>query len=759
MKLFLCIAYCILLGGCGKNVDPERSSTDLFNDGWLFVRSDSQPASIRPDKMEKVILPHTPRLEPLTVNNQWQGICYYAKKFMLPEALKGKLLFIRFDGAMNVADVWLNGKHLLTHTGGYLPFTVPLNSALETEAENTLLVRLDNRDNKITGPKPLRLLDFCTYGGLYRNVWLISKDSLYITDPVSRKEGGIFVHASALSEEKADLHIRTNIANFFTGNKRADSEYEIHDPSGRIVSSYREMLSIRSKEDTTLNVVCQLKRPVLWSPESPSLYTLNINVRQRNRLMDSEKVRFGIRDLKITSEGLWLNGKKRFLRGVNRHQEYPYIGYALSDEAQYRDVRKIKEAGFDYVRLSHYPQSPAFLEACDEMGVLVLDAILGWQYFGDSLFIEHALHSARELIRRDRNHPSLLAWELSINETPMPSTFTKAVNQIAREEFPYPDCYTAGWIRNAYSIYIEARQHRHDLYPSQPLLVSEYGDWEYYAQNAGFHQNNWKDLLPEERSSRQPRFSGEKRLLQQARNIQEAHNDNLKTPAFADGYWAMFDYNRGYADDIEYSGIMDITRIPKFSYYFFRSQRTTPDVLFIASYWQPGESQQVRVFGNCEEVELYVDDLLVERRKPDTDIFSSQLTHPPFTFNVSCKKPGTVKAVGFRKGKVVSEHKVTTAGKHTHLKLVVDESGIAPARNDVVFVYALICDKQGSLVHSASDSIIFHIEGAQLCSPAFLQAEAGIATALIRTGNMPGHIRISAEAKGMPQADKEIIIE
>ena len=166
------------------------------------------------------------------------------------------------------------------------------------------------------------------------------------------------------------------------------------------------MLSIRSKEDTTLNVVCQLKRPVLWSPESPSLYTLNINVRQRNRLMDSEKVRFGIRDLKITPEGLWLNGKKRFLRGVNRHQEYPYIGYALSDEAQYRDARKIKEAGFDYVRLSHYPQSPAFLEACDEMGVLVLDAILGWQYFGDSLFIEHALHSARELIRRDRILPS-----------------------------------------------------------------------------------------------------------------------------------------------------------------------------------------------------------------------------------------------------------------------------------------------------------------------------------------------------------------
>ena len=117
MKLFLCIAYCILLGGCGKNVDPERSSTDLFNDGWLYVRSDSQPASIRPDKMEKVILPHTPRLEPLTVNNQWQGICYYAKKIMLPEALIGKLLFIRVDGGMNVGVVVLNVIHLMSPTG------------------------------------------------------------------------------------------------------------------------------------------------------------------------------------------------------------------------------------------------------------------------------------------------------------------------------------------------------------------------------------------------------------------------------------------------------------------------------------------------------------------------------------------------------------------------------------------------------------------------------------------------------------------
>src|SRR5208283_5729839 len=191
----------------------------------------------------------------------------------------------------------------------------------------------------------------------------------------------------------------------------------------------------------------------------------------------------------------------------------------------------------------------------------------------------------------------------------------------------------------------------------QPCLISEYGDWEYYAQNAGLAQEKWKDLQPAERSSRQLRGDGEARLLQQALNFQEAHNDDLRTTAFADSAWVMFDYNRGYAPDLESSGVMDIFRLPKFSYWFFRSQRDAGErvagravrpVLFIANYWTADSPREVRVFSNCEEVALYLNGRLVERHRLDTSRVSTNLKHAPFTFKPDRFQPGTLPAVGSR---------------------------------------------------------------------------------------------------------------
>ncbi len=321
--------------------------------------------------------------------------------------------------------------------------------------------------------------------------------------------------------------------------------------------------------------------------------------------------------------------------GTNRHQEHPYIGYALPDAAQYRDARRIKEAGFDFVRLSHYPHSPAFMDACDELGLVVMDCIPGWQYFNpDPAFVELQYRNCRELIRRDRNHPCVILWEVSLNESAMPPEFVARAHAIAHEEYPGDQCFTAGWTAG-YDVFLQARQHggcrdgRH-----RPCAVSEYGDWEYYAMNAGLDQTAWTDLTPAESNSRQLRWQGERALLQQATNFQEAHNDNLGTIAFADGLWVMYDYNRGYAPDVESSGCMDLFRLPKFSYHFFRSQRppAAGPVVFIASHWMPGSAEEVRVFSNCEEVALSLDGRLLERRRPDRDRIATRLAHPPFTF-------------------------------------------------------------------------------------------------------------------------------
>jgi len=754
----------------------KLTAQNLFNDGWKFVRCDSLTTQVNnsffknkfdDSSWEQISLPHTSRIEPLVVNDQWQGDCLYRKTFELPKIYQNKILFIKFDAAMNAADIWINGEKVGSHLGGYLPFSIDITSKIHFGVPNTIVVKLDNRDNPVTGPKPLKLLDFNTYGGIYRNVSIIAKSPVYITDANYENVvagGGTFFYATNISSVNARIHARTHVRNRSDKDVKVKVIYSLYNMKKIKVATFESpKQTLLSGKATTYESAATVVAPQLWSPDTPSLYTLRTIVLVDNKKMDEEQTRVGIRDIKITNEGCWINGKKTFLRGVNRHQEYPYIGYALSDNAQYRDAYIIKQSGFDYVRCSHYPPSPAFLDACDELGIVVLDAVLGWQYFGDEAFAQHILKSSRQLIRRDRNHPSVLAWELSINESAMPESFMKQAHQIAKEEYPYGKSYSASWINKVYDIYIEARQHRHGEDKLKPFIVSEYGDWEYYAQNAGFNQDSWADLKSEERNSRQPRDAGEIRLLQQARNVQEAHNDNLSTHAFADGYWAMFDYNRGYSDDLEYSGVMDIFRLPKYASYFFQSQRSpqgegsfSKPMIFIASEWMPNVSKNVRIFSNCDEVELYVDGKLLERRKPDTDLLSLNLKHPPFTFNISCLKAGKLEAVGYIKNKKSVSQIVQTAGSVDHLALSCNIAGRNPQAgcNDVVFIYATLQDKQGFTVTNTKAPIRFVVEGdAEIVGNTQPVTEAGIAPILLRIGNKKESIKIKVFSDKLQSAE------
>lgn len=759
----------IMITSCMKD-NSYCSDKNLFNNSWKFFRADSSMQineeqiinGVFPSGAMTVILPHTPRVEPLVVNDQWQGTCYYSKLFSIERSKKHQHYFLKFDAAMNVADVWVNGMHLKKHTGGYLPFTVDITKVAKPGTDNIVVIKLDNRDNPVTGPKPLKELDFNTYGGLYRNAWIIKKAPVYISDPVhadKKGSGGIVFKTLNISDKKANIEVKPHIINSLNTDKEITIEYSLKRKDGEQVFTEKVQNKIKADSDKQFVFSTSVENPALWSPETPNLYTLETKLYSDNKLLDQETVQVGIREIQISEKGLYLNGKKTFLRGVNRHQAYPYVGYAIPDEAQYRDAYKIKQAGFDYVRASHYPPSPAFLKACDELGIFVLDAILGWQYFGDSLFVEQCKTSARELIRRDRNHPCVLGWELSINETPMPEDFIKEMNQIRTEEAP--GTYTAGWIKEGYDVYIEARQHRKNIYPDTPLIVSEYGDWEYYAQNAGFNQNEWNNLLQEERNSRQPRESGELRMLQQVNNIQEAHNDNLSTNAFADGYWGMFDYNRGYANDLEYSGIMDINRLPKFSYYFFQSQRSIIEhceiakpMIFIASHWTPGKSKSVKVFSNCDEVELYHNDYFIARKRPDSNYATSNLNHPPFTFDIACTMPGTLQAHGYYKGKKVCSASISTPGKASRINLWADTSGVTPKANDLIFVHAQIVDKDGTPVNEATHPIEFRIKGDGTLINKEAATLGGIATVLVETGNITGKIAIEAENS---QLEKKIL--
>lgn len=770
------VIFCILLTGCRENLQ-DSYERQKFNDDWLFLlMEDKHPEEqfIRPDfddsGWEKISVPHTPRLEPLLVNEQWQGICWYRKKFMLPTEMKNRKLYLHFEGAMNVAEVWVNGIHKIKHQGGYLPFVIEFSEEAIWKGPNQVVVKLDNRDNPHTGPKPLKLLDFNTYGGIYRNVWLQSKAPLHITDPVYADReagGGIFVTFSEVSQSNATIAVQTHVLNENSRSEAFSIRHRLFKDELLVQSATREQLLLSPGQDTSILIELEVKDPHLWSPRNPDLYRLETSVEQGKSILDRESTNIGIKWMEFRAQEFFLNGEALKLRGVNRHQEYPFVGYALSDNAQYRDAKKIKDAGFDYVRLSHYPHSDAFMDACDELGLMCIDAILGWQYYSDSIdFKEHVYQSARDMIRRDRNHASILAWEVSLNESWMPENFIDSLHQIAHREYPGEQCFTAGWQEYGYDIYMQARQHRlgrHGSQPQKPYVVSEYGDWEYYAMNAGLNQDSWGNLLQEERSSRQLRGDGQLRLLQQARNLQEAHNDNFSTPSFADGYWVMFDYNRGYADDLEASGIMDIFRIPKPSFYFFQSQRDAGDpfgepMVHIAN-TLTGDEGEIRIFSNCDEVELIVNGISAGRQVPDVDQYSNKLAHPPFTFKVPSFISGKLEARAYMNNELVAEAVRHTPGAAGKIELSADLSGkdLQAGSGDLIFIYAKVADDAGNVVPVSDRKITFTLEGdARFIGPNPTLTEAGIATVLLKGGTVPGLLKINASSGELSPGSIEV---
>ncbi|MCL3779363.1 glycoside hydrolase family 2 protein [Prolixibacteraceae bacterium JC049] len=758
--------------------ENEFIDKQKFNDNWEFVIQNKRNLdngfigrTFNDLDWEKVQIPHSPRIESLIVNDQWQGICWYRKSFELPSRMRGKKLYLKFEGAMNVADVWVNGVKKKQHSGGYLPFVVDFSDEALWDEENIVIVRLDNRDNPITGPKPLKNLDFNTYGGIYRNVWLIAKSPLHITDPIlanKKASGGVFISYPKVSEREAVIRVQTHVVNEAVKAEKFNVKNTLYRNGEAIISIIKDGCNLQFNEDTEFITEFHVEKPALWSPQFPNLYLLETTLLKDGVVVDKEETKIGIKRIEFRGQELFLNGKKTFLRGVNRHQEYPFIGYALSDKAQYRDAKKIKDAGFDYVRLSHYPHSRSFMDACDELGIVTVDAILGWQYYNnDSLFQKHVFQTARDLIRRDRNHASVLAWEVSLNESGMPNTFIDSLHHIAHEEYPGDQCFSAGWKEYGYDIYLQARQHRLNHYNKalkKPYIVSEYGDWEYYAMNAGLNQDSWENLLRADRSSRQLRTSGEKRLIQQAKNIQEAHNDNFNTPACADGYWIMFDYNRGYAKDLEASGIMDIFRLPKPAYYFYQSQRDAKNqfggpMVYIASNWNEKSNTNICIYSNCDEIELFLNGSSFGKKQPLSDRISKNLNHPPFLFKLEKFIPGELKAIGYIGGENVAEHIVKTPEEIKDLAIEIDENGKNVSIEDVVFVYVRLLDRNKTVVPINGDKIEVIVDGAaSIQNREPIKIEAGIATALIKTNHQGGVLKIKA-IYGDFVAEKNIIIK
>lgn len=765
-----------------QRLKKEQKQIEIKNQGsdWSsqfniqHVEAQNQALAVHPDTLkqefnqlsmgnwEKINLPHTPFVESLVVLHQWQGICYYRKILNVSKKEIDKQLWLEFEGAMHLADVWVNGQHLIQHSGGYTPFVVDVTGMLHADRGNEILVRLDNRNNPLIPPgRPLETLDFCYYGGLYRDVNLIVKHPVHITHPIMANEvagGGIFVTYPYVSKQEAEIKVKTQVSNKVGTQRHLTIRHTLYEWSkkkgrGKKVALVESPLVLAAGTTQHHTQQFTVNNPKLWYPDSPALYVLRTEVMDGRKVTDCEDTRIGIRRIEMTREkGFVINDKPLKLEGSNRHQEYPYVGNAISDQAQYRDMYQIRDNGFNTVRLGHYPQDPSVLEACDELGLLVIEPIPGWQFFNKAQgFVDHTYKDIRDLIRRDRNHPSVIMWETTLNESWPPKSWKDQAVRIAHEEFPGDQCYTSGDTYGydgfdvCYNDWKEGYNRPNTT--SKPGFIREYYDYEF-----GGHYS----------TTRVTRGDGDYALMQNAWNAQWSYNRYRAYYPWTIGgaVWSMYDYNRGCCDNICYSGLADLFRLPKFGLLYFRTQMKegtfTPAgpmtyEVFINSHWLEGSSDTLQVYGNVDEVKLQLNGRVIARQYPDDKPSTSEyvsrpdggnaenIDFPPFTFfNVNWER-GELKAIGYKDGKTVAEHVVRTPGAVEAMDITYFESGVSASCRDLLIVYVNLKDLQGTGCFGENNREVKLevLQGGELRGPATIKAEAGVASFLVATTDSP----------------------
>jgi beta-galactosidase len=754
-----------------------------FNPGWRFYRGDIKGAEavhFNDASWDVVTTPHTVQLMPAEASGcrNYQGIAWYRKHFVLPTDMKGKQAFLHFEAIMGKQEIYVNGKKVKTHLGGYLPITVNLTECGVHPGDSCVIaVKADNSDDGTYPPgKKQIVLDFCYHGGIYRDVWLIGKSQVSITDAIEAGKvagGGVFLHYDNISDKSAKVFINTDIKN---GSNKASTVLliaTVRDAGGKVVKVLKSKLSLSAGESKTAVQQTLLKNPHLWSPNDPYLYKVELRIIEGKSAVDGGIVRMGIRKAEFRGkEGFWLNGKPfGQLIGANRHQDFAYVGNALPNSQQWRDAKRLRDAGCVIIRSAHYPQDPAFMDACDELGLFVIVATPGWQYWSKQPeFAERVYQNTRDMIRRDRNHACVLMWEPILNETHYPLDFALKSLQLTKDEYPYAgrpaaaaDMNSAGVKENYDVVYGWPGDDLKADAPKQCIFTREFGEYvdDWYAHN---------------NINRASRSWGEHPQLVQALSLADTYGQMFKTSGqFIGGaQWHPFDHQRGYHPDPYWGGIYDAFRQPKSAYYMFRSQSPaniklpvaeSGPMVYIANEMTQFSDSDVVIFSNCDSVRLSAYDGVKVATLPVVHA-KGGIPNAPVVFkgfwsfwearNYSYYQKNWQKvnlvAEGIINGKVVCTTKKMPSRRSTKIRLYVDSEGksLVADGSDFIVVVAEITDDNGNVRRLAKDNIVFTVEGeGKIIGDASILAnpravEWGSAPVLIQSTRKAGKIKVIA---------------
>ncbi|MGY8896926.1 MAG: glycoside hydrolase family 2 TIM barrel-domain containing protein [Paraglaciecola sp.] len=759
---FLCLISCVVLDVFGQVKTLETTSISVrenINLGWRYHKGPvkHQPSSAQwsAHGWEEVSLPHSYALTSINLDNSTddksqqtfhRDISFYQRTLNISGRPDSKV-YLEFEGAHQKTRLWVNGQYVGEHAvGAYTPFHFDISEFVALGQTNTLTLELDNRRNKQIPPDG-HTADYVLFGGLYRDVYLNVLDPLHFTFDWDSNTSGIFVSTPAVTKKDATVTVRSEVVNADKKPRKFYVQTYIVDQQAVVIKRKRTEHTLDSGATRLVKHTTGIDENLqLWSPDSPYLYKVVSQVlNEEGKVLHSKTNPLGLRKFELVlNKGLLLNGEPIEIIGANRHQHFPYIGDAVPNNLHRLDALKFKRSGMNLVRLAHYPHDNAFLQACDELGLIVVEEPPTWIGMGDELWMARLEEAARRMIRNHRNHPSVLGWGAGINHRGT----IKRLHYAAKEEDPTRISMNNGTLWTG-----EQHSGITDLY-----AVMDYRGAKRQADDLLFameHSGSTDSLSLQEIVSR---YKGDSNLIGLAS-------------------WSAHDSQSFIKRDEQYPNLSvwqaaswDAFRLPKPNYYWYQSELTSEPMVHIADVRGQFE-QQVQVFTNASEIELLHNDRPVGRFKATRGAQNEHLNSPsilvPFHW-----QSGTLTALAYHSDgkRVVAKHQRTKGNNAAKLEVTFDTDmtadgfDITADGSSIILAYAKVTDQQGGLIDKDTPEVRFELQGhGQIVGDKSIGANPvtwrnGHAPVMIRVGTKATVLTLTAHSEGLQSGSASLTL-
>jgi beta-galactosidase len=714
-----------------------------MNRGWRYSPSfvaGGHDLNFDDSKFARVVIPHT------NVALPWHGfddqtyefVSLYRRRFKLPLEAQGQRVFVDFEGVMTASTVWINGQRLGEYKGGYTPFSFELTPHLNFDGENLLALDVDSLERPDIPPFGNQI-DYLTFGGIYREVSLRIVPTIYIEN--------IFAQPQNVLSEHPSLDVQCFVQRLEPSQHALTLEAVLLDGASIIAKTTQPVPPSDASSETVSYKLAfaPLSGIQIWDIANPHLYSVRVRLLVGGRVLDESTRRIGFRDAQFTDHGFELNGKVLKLRGLDRHQTFPFVGQAMPARVQRQDAYILrKHLHCNIVRTSHYPQSRHFLDACDEFGLLVLEEIPGWQYIGDQAWQDLSVDNVNRMIRRDWNHPSIVLWAVRINESRDNHEFYTRTNAVAHKLDPTRQ---TGGIR-----YFQESEFLEDVF-----TMNDFG-WPLKPPNHPRYLNT------EFVGHTYPVKAIDDNVRHREHTIRHArvHDQLASNAQYAGGIgWCAFDYNThsdfGAGDRICYHGVVDMFRESKPAAGFYKSQCDPEEeiVLEPAFHWAAGDEALrftiAMISSNCDHLKLYVkgksDWDLIAEADPDRVQFA-HLRYAPFSVDLTKVQHdwGDLRIDGYLKGQQVVSKRYSGRGVDQKFSVRADDAELSADGADSTRVVFRVTDEFGAIRPYANDPIALSLEGpAEIIGDNPFALTGGTGAIWVRAQEQAGTVRLTAK--------------